>query len=97
MGSDKPGKNGKVKIIVVAAVIILVYFTGVLYNQQKIIDSKSSQLAEIESKIAAEKSINEDLLKAKANMLTEEYVRRVAREKLGMICPGERIYIDTNR
>ncbi len=90
-------RKRKIRIALIIVILAAVYCVGVIYNQQKIIASKSNQLDEMNAKIEAETQVNQELLKEKANMLTEEYVKRIARERLGMICPGEKVYVDTNR
>jgi cell division protein FtsB len=51
----------------------------------------------IEAKIIGENKQNETLKKQKDTMNSDEYIEKTAREKLGMVKPGERVFVDVNR
>lgn len=87
----------KKKLIFVIVSLFLVYFTVTFIDQQKLLDSKSNQIKDIEEKIANEQKVNEELNRQKEIINSDEYVEKVAREKLGMVKGGEKIFIDTNR
>ena len=40
---------------------------------------------------------NEELKKMKENINSDEYIEQIAREKLGMYYPNERVYIDVEK
>ena len=48
-------------------------------------------------RIAEEKQNKEKLIKTKENLNSNEYVERVAREKLDMYYPNEKVYIDVEQ
>lgn len=50
----------------------------------------------IQAKVEEEIVINEELKRQKEILDTDEYIEKVAREKLGMVKPGEKIFIDIN-
>jgi len=91
----KAGK--KTKLIFIAVVLFFVYFTVTFVEQQKIINLKSKQIETINQKIAEEQRINEELNKSKEIIGSDEYVEKVARERLGMVKSGEKLFVDTNR
>ena len=47
--------------------------------------------------IAAEEEKKEQLLETKANINSKEYIEEVAREKLDMYLPNEKVYIDISK
>ena len=49
-----------------------------------------------ESKIKDAQAYNETLISEKSNLNSEEYIEKIAREKLNMYTENERVYIDIN-
>lgn len=90
-------KKRKSKLGLLIGVAILLYFTYTVIDQQKIIYSKRVEMNNIQSKIKEEAKINEELKKQKESVKSDEYAEKVAREKLGMIKHGERVFVDVNR
>lgn len=76
-------------------ILLTIYLVYVFVNQQKVINSyKTTQnyyIDQIEERIA----YRETLYNKKANINSEDYIEEVAREKLDMYLPNERVYIDT--
>lgn len=89
------GKKTKIAFLLVA--LFLIYFTITFIDQQNLIRIKSNEIKAVEQKIADEKKVNEELKKRKEIINSDEYVEKVAREKLGMVKNGEKIFVDTNR
>jgi len=77
-------------------ILLLLYLSYNLVNQQQLIERKYSELAEVEAKIAAETKRSEDLKREWNTLMSDESLERIAREKLGMVKPGERVYVDLN-
>ena len=82
------------KLFIVGIIIYVIY---IFANQQKVLNSyKSAQEyynEQIEVKLAHKETLNE----TKRNINSEEYIEQVAREKLDMYLPNERVYIDTSK
>ena len=57
-------------------------------------DSYDKEAEQYKSEIVAAQKENEKLQNIKDNVDSEEYIEDVAREKLGMYLPNERVYID---
>lgn len=76
---------------------ILIYVSIVFINQQKTLDSYKSIAKYNEQKLEEEKTHQESLLAIKENIDSTEYIEQVAREKLFMYLPNERVYIDRNK
>ena len=87
-------KKGKTSIGIVILLIIFLYFSYIAVNQQKIIYAKNLELSRLEDKIAGEQLINEELKKQSEMIQSDEYVEKIAREKLGMVKKNERVYVD---
>ena len=74
--------------------IILAYLAYIFIGQQKTLNSyKVAQKYysnELNKKLAYQESLNN----SKDNINSKEYIEKVAREKLDMYLPNERVYID---
>lgn len=86
--------NTTTKIVasIIITVIAVVGF-GSLIKSQLTINEKQRRLDELEAQIAQQQMDNEEL----ETMIKDrnQYVEVYAREKLGMVKPGERVYINT--
>lgn len=87
-------KNKFVKNI--CLVVFAVYISVIMINQQKTISSYNSQQEYYESKIKDAESYNKILVSEKSNLNSEDYIEKIAREKLDMYTENERVYIDIN-
>lgn len=74
----------------------LAYLAYLLINQQGILYEKQAQLDELNSKIQAEEENRERLIRQSEEINSEENIEKIAREKLGMVKRGERVFIDVN-
>ena len=77
--------------------MFFLYFAWEMAGQQKLLYSKSLEVQKIQSKVNEEEKVNADLKKEQQTLNSDEYVEKVAREKLGMVKEGERVFIDTGR
>ena len=75
-------------------VVIFIYVLYIFVGQQKTLNSyKKTQnyyAEQLSTQIAYQKTLNE----TKSNIDSKEYIEKVAREKLDMYLPNERVYID---
>ena len=74
--------------------LILVYVAITLVSQQKVINQYSTNSKELASKIEEQETQKTELVAEKQNVNSKEYIEQVAREKLDMYYPNEKIYID---
>jgi len=73
---------------------ILIYIAYIFIGQQKTLNSyKNTQDYYIEQ-LNTQLAYQESLSKTKSNIDSKEYIEKVAREKLDMYLPNERVYID---
>ena len=77
--------------------VILGYIVSVLISQQKMINSYNSEIKSLETQISKEEDTKESLQELKENINSTEYIEQIAREKLGMYLPNERVYIDIGK
>ena len=74
----------------------VIYFSVTLVNQQKLLDVKKDQYSSLQSKIREESRIYKELLDNFEMIGTDEYIEKIAREKLGMVKNNEKIFVDIN-
>ena len=77
-------------------VVFMIYFVITIYNQQKTLNSYRNNIASVEKEINEKVEQKEALLSMKENANSLEYIERIAREKLHMYKPTEKVYIDIN-
>ena len=85
----------KLKNILVIAFII--YAVTTFINQEKVLSSYKSQEEEVANQIEEAKEYQEELNLSKDNANSLEYIEQVAREKLNMYYPKEKIYVDNSK
>lgn len=87
-------KNLLKKILIIAFIIYLVY---TFISQQKTLNSyaKEKEIYTEEKELAQEEQ--NELNEMKENIDSDEYIEQIAREKLGMYYPNERVYIDIEK
>ena len=74
--------------------IIAIYAIFTLVNQQKTLNQYSKNSEELTVQINEQKTYNEELAKQKENVNSEEFIEQMAREKLDMYYPNEKVYVD---
>ncbi|MCX7711965.1 MAG: septum formation initiator family protein [Clostridia bacterium] len=88
-------RNSGLRFIVVLG--LLVYFAYIVFDQQKVMQIKKEELKSVDEKIKQEMKLNEELKKQKEAVNTDEYTEKIAREKLGMVRQGEKVFVDIDR
>ena len=78
-----------ITILVVIAVIAAFNF----YQNMTRMNQLESQIEKIEDQIAQAEAENEKLKRQLENSNSYEYIEEVAREKLGLVKPGEKMFI----
>lgn len=87
-------KSKMYKLIVIIGIIYVGY---VLYNQQTKLNSYNNEKAYYEAKIEELQKEKEELLIKKENVNSPEYIEEMAREKLDMYLPNEKVFIDVSK
>ena len=90
----------KGKLLRNAFVIAFIAWIVMLVKQQISITQYKEEINVLSSKIeVAEDELNqnkENLKQEQINVDSAEYIEKLAREKLGMYLPNERVYVDSN-
>ncbi len=90
-------KQKKFKLLTFIVIASVFYFGYTLYTLQVSISEKELKNQELQKNIYSETVKNQQLLKQKSLINTDEFYEQMAREKLGYIKDNEKIYIDTNK
>ncbi len=90
-------KRKKFNLWTLILLVSACYFIYTVYNQQVYIEERNVQYAKLEKEIHNETVKNQQLAKQKSQIATDEFVEKIAREKLGYVKDGEKIYVDTNK
>ena len=69
----------------------------IFINQQKALNSYKTSQEYYQDEIKTKLAYQESLKETKSNINSEEYIEEVAREKLDMYLPNEKVYIDKNK
>ena len=86
--------NIKKLYIKILVIIFGIYVISVLINQQSKLNGYKESQAYYQEKANEAKKYQEELKALKENINSPEYIEDLAREKLGMYYPNERVYID---
>lgn len=82
------------KLIFIA---IMSYVLYIFIGQQKTLNSYKNMQTYYNEQLTKQLAYQESLYETKANIDSEEYIEEVAREKLDMYLPNERVYIDNSK
>ena len=85
-------ENNILKKIFIISLII--YASVIFINQQKTLNSYYNEKEYLSKKIEEKKEDNKTLISTKENVNSSDYIEKMAREKLDMYLPNERVYID---
>lgn len=89
-------RNKKIlKVIII--LIVLSYFIYVLIKQQTTLNSYQTEQDYVSSQIQNQQEYKNELADMEANINSDEYIEQIARDKLDMYLPNERVYVDANK
>lgn len=77
--------------------LFIAYAIYIFITQQHILNTYKSEEAKYSTEIANEEQNKKDLENMRDNINSPEYIEEIAREKLGMYLPNERVYIDVGK
>ncbi len=75
----------------------IIYISFLLISQQFDLSRLSAKERELDSQIETQQKQATELAAQKEASVTDEYIERVAREKLGYMKPGEKVFIDASK
>ena len=89
----------KAKKLYIKLLIILfvVYFISTMISQQSKLNSYKQSQAYYNDKIDEANEYQESLYALKENVNSKEYIEAIARDKLDMYLPNERVYVDISK
>lgn len=85
------------KLLTLLLILIIVYFLFTFSNQQTKLNSYNKDISYYTTQIEELRNKKEDLLATEQNVNSEEYIEKIAREKLDMYLPNETVYIDISK
>lgn len=77
--------------------VVIGYVTSIFIGQQKTLNAYKNGQEYNAQKLAEEQEYNESLLAMQKNINSSEYIEQIAREKLYMYLPNEKVYIDRSK
>ena len=82
-------KKREFLIVAVIAVIIVIALFVFTLSLRKTVSDNNEKIARIESQIAEESERANDLKQQEDFMKTDEFIEKIARERLGLVSPNE--------
>lgn len=93
----KNNKKKNIKIVRNLIFICLVYFVcSAFFGVISQIGDYKADIAAVSAKLEAEKQTYKELQEDKLNMHSEENYKDIARKTLGLVEPGDKVYINSN-
>ena len=78
-------------------IFLAIYVIYTFITQQKLLNSYAKESQEYENQIEQENIINQELNETLQSLNTTEYIEEMARDKLDMYFPNERVFIDIDK
>jgi cell division protein FtsB len=92
----KKSKKKTPLILKILACAFAGYAAFTLVNLQININHKHDEIAKLDAQISEKSTINQELRDFLKSGASDEYIADIAREKLGYVSPGERVFVDTS-
>lgn len=87
-------KNLLKKVLIL---IFIIYFIYTIISQQKTLNAYAQEKESVNDQIDVAEETQAELMEMKENINSDEYIEQIAREKLEMYYPNERVYIDIEK
>lgn len=85
------------KLLLRLALAAFLVFAAVRFCcQQPLLNQYSKQISDLEAQIAQEEKNAQQIEDLKALYESDEYKQRLARERLGLVEPDERVFVDVS-
>lgn len=84
----------KIKIALLILICCFMVIKGIM-QQPQILENKA-EIQRLKQEIEYEKNRQTDIQKMRENIETDEYIERIARDKLGMMKQNEKVFIDAS-
>lgn len=93
--SEKKSRN--INLYKIFFAVFMAYFAYTMYNQQVQINKYNSQIAMYNQDISTTDKLTTYYKSQASNMQTDDFIEKMAREKLGYVKPYEKIFVDINK
>lgn len=88
-------KISKRKILKMCLITFFILYVSIIFvKQQHTLNSYNNEKEYISKQINEQKEYKNELVAKKENVNSKEYIEQIAREKLNMYLPNERVYVD---
>lgn len=87
----------RIKVSRILIIGIVIYVIYVLISRNQVLKTYKQEEKKYLDLIAEEQQRNSELQQTKENIDSTEYIEQIARDKLGMYLPNERVYIDISK
>ena len=77
--------------------VIACYVVSIFVSQQQTLNTYNKEIKKYEKQIEEAEETHNSLIAMKENVNSPEYIEQIAREKLGMYLPNEKVYIDIGK
>ena len=77
--------------------VVLIYAAFTFTAQSNDLYILNLEIKQLELKIAKEEAEKQRLMEESDEISSDESIEKIAREKLGMVKDGERVFVDTNK
>lgn len=81
----------------ICLLFVAVYVIGTFIHQRTVLADRYAALADCKSRIEDAELEKEALEKQLERVNTDEYLERLAREKLGLVKPNDRVFVDVSK
>lgn len=78
-------------------VVVGFYIISIFISQQKTLNTYQKEIQQYEGQIEEAQETQDSLVAMKDNVNSPQYIEELAREKLGMYLPNEKVYIDIGK
>ncbi len=92
--NEKTHKKPRLKIGFVAVLIFALYLVYAIVSQQAAISSNEKVINDLTNQITENKEKLAELRDTKESYGSDESIERIARDKLGLVRPDEKVFID---
>lgn len=91
---EKQKKGRKSYILRLCMVVIVAYAAVSLIDMQVTLSARAQERDELQQRVETQRIANKELERQIAAGVDEEYIERVARDKLDYVYPDERVFVD---
>jgi len=85
------------KVLVIFLIAFIIYSGTIIINQQIKLNSYEKQKSYLKDDLQSKQEKQKELEAMLENVNSPEYIEEIARDKLDMYLPNERVYIDMNK